>query len=240
MLRVGICDDEAMQREALRLALQRQVDEDVTELVIYDFSSGEGVAAWLQKHPGELDLLFLDYEMGGMTGLETARAIRKTDSRLLLVFLTGYADHVFDGYEVQALDYLLKPLNEDRLAALLKRVFGALQLQAPESYTLQNTEGAFRVAKADILYFYSEKRRVFLVTEQREYPFYGKLDEVAQEMGKAFVRIHNRYLVRAAAVNRVAGDEVQLGARVLPVSRACRKEALLALNDALLGGEVRP
>ena len=90
--------------------------------MIYEFSSGEGLCAWLPKRPGELDLLFLDVEMGGMNGMETARRIRQSDNGLLIVFVTGYANFVFDGYSVQALDYVMKPVKRERLAQLMERV----------------------------------------------------------------------------------------------------------------------
>lgn len=237
MLRIGICDDEAGARSAL-LAMTERILEPMGEaLTAYEFSSGEGVLRWLQGHAGTLDLLFLDIEMDGIDGMETARRIREADGRLLLVFVTGYADYVFDGYAVSALDYLMKPVREDKLRETLRRAAGAMQLHAPEVYTFKNTEGLFRIPKEDILYFYSDRRQVVLVTAAREYPFYARLDEVAQDIGEGFVRIHQRYLVRAAAVDRVSGGEAVVGGRALPISRACRQSAMLTLASGLLDGD---
>lgn len=115
MLRIGICDDEITARDTLRLSLERLLKEDDGK-VIYDFSSGEGIVNWLTKHSGELDLLFLDVELGGISGMEAAKQIRQQDTNLMLVFVTGYSDFVFDGYAVGAMDYLVKPIKEDKLA----------------------------------------------------------------------------------------------------------------------------
>lgn len=76
MIRIGICDDDSRARDALRWSLERQMDAD-GEQIIYDFSSGEGVVQWLKKHPGQMDLLFLDVEMEPCSGLEAARQIRQ-------------------------------------------------------------------------------------------------------------------------------------------------------------------
>ena len=145
MIRIGICDDESRAREALKIQLEQLLREEDAK-VIYEFSSGEGLCAWLPKHAGELDLLFLDVEMGGMNGMETARRIRQSDNGLLIVFVTGYADFVFDGYSVQALDYVMKPVKRERLAQLMERVEEQLRRRSPQTLTIQNTEGLFRVA----------------------------------------------------------------------------------------------
>ena len=76
MIRIGICDDDSRARDALRWKLERLLEEE-QEQIIYDFSSGTGVVQWLQKHPGQMDLLFLDVEMEPCTGLEAARQIRQ-------------------------------------------------------------------------------------------------------------------------------------------------------------------
>lgn len=88
MIRIGICDDDSRARDALRWSLERQMDAD-GEQIIYDFSSGEGVVQWLKKHPGQMDLLFLDVEMEPCSGLEAARQIRQFNETLWIVFVTG-------------------------------------------------------------------------------------------------------------------------------------------------------
>ena len=91
---------------------------------VLEFSSGEGLLRWVENHPGELNLIFLDMEMGQLDGMETARRLRQIEESLPLVFVTGYTEHVFEGYTVGALGYLLKPVREDQLKEVLM-----LQLQ---------------------------------------------------------------------------------------------------------------
>lgn len=231
MLRIGICDDEAASRDCLRLAIQKLLRQD--DGAYFEFSSGEGAAAWARKHQGELDVLFLDIEMRGMDGMETARQIREFDQNLILIFVTGYADYVFDGYQADALGYLMKPVAPEQLAGVLERVRQKLEQRAPELYVLRNADGIYRLPKREIRYVYSDRRIVTVVTAQREYPFYARLDDVAQDLGADFVRIHQRYLVNARAVSAVEGGEVAVGETRLPVSRSCRAEAMMRLARAM-------
>ena len=237
MLRIGICDDVYDARLVLRSALERALEARHIQGQFFEFSSGEGLLGWLEHHAGELDLVFLDMEMGELDGMETARRLRAADAGLQLVFVTGYADHVFDGYSVGALGYLLKPPTAEQLEEVLDRAQAALVRDLDRAYICRSGDTRYRIPIANILYFVSDRRQVTCVTEGRDYTFYGKLDGVAEEVGDGFVRIHQRYLVRSGAVDRIEGSEVVLrdGQR-LPVSRSCQQSALLALTRAELEG----
>ena len=176
-------------------------------------------------------------ELHELDGMETARRLRAADAGLQLVFVTGYADHVFDGYSVGALGYLMKPPKREQLEAVLDRAQGALVRELDRAYICRNGDTHYRVSISNILYFSSDRRQVQCVTEGRTYTFYAKLDAVAAEVGAEFVRVHQRYLVRAGAVDRMESGEVILrnGER-LPVSRSCQRSALLALAQAELEG----
>ena len=127
---------------------------------------------------------------------------------------------------VYNLDY---PSVQTTDAAALRRETGAV-------FLCRSGEITYRIPRNRILYFASDRRQVTCVTTQRGFTFYGKLDQVAREVGPDFVRIHQRYLVRAGAVERVSGSEVMLGGVTLPISRSCQKEAMLALTRAALEG----
>jgi len=237
MLRIAICDDVYDARTALRSALERALDRRRTEGRIFEFSSGEGLLRWLEGHAGELDLVFLDVEMGELNGMETARRLRAADEGLQLVFVTGYADYVFDGYSVGALGYLMKPAKPEQLSGLLDRCMEALCRESDKAFVCRSGDTTYRISKRNILYFYSDRRQVTCVTAGRNYTFYGKLDEVERDAGEGFVRVHQRYLVRAGAVDRVEGGEVYLSeGTALPVSRAYRQSALAGLTRAMLEG----
>lgn len=237
MLRIAICDDETEARDALRICLEKMIDEN-TEEIVYEFTTGERAVSWLKKHPGEIDVLFLDVEMKGINGMETARQIRTFNKNLLIVFVTGYADYVFDGYQVGALDYLMKPVQPERLKAVCARIRQNLEKQEKKTLLLKNADGIYRFAFDDILYAYSERRLVYLVTRNSEYPFYKKLDELEKQLDTSFVRIHQRYLVYAKAVSKITAGTVEIekkeGIVTLPISRAFKETATAKLARAML------
>ena len=199
MLRIGICDDIYDARLVLRAALERVLEKRRVQgphgVPVKD------VLRWLESHAGELDIVFLDMEMGKLDGMETARRLRAADGGLQLVFVTGYAEHVFDGYSVGALGYLLKPPKIEQLEEVLDRAQAALVRDLDRAYICRSGDTRYR------------------------------------QLGTEFVRIHQRYLVRAGAVDRMEGGEVVLrDGQHLPVSRSCQPSALLALTRAELEG----
>ena len=235
MLRIAICDDETDARDALRIQLEQVLIEE-TEEIVYEFSSGINAASWLEKHPGEIDLLFLDVEMKGLSGMETAEKIRTFNNDLIIVFVTGYSDYVFDGYRVGAVDYLVKPVSIQRLMDLFHRVRAKLTREESQTFTIKNIDGTWRFKLCDILYFYSDKRKVTLVTPNGEYPFYAKLDDIEVQLASHFVRIHQRYLINPAAVDYLRNDSVMLGSTELPCSRRYKETATAKIARAMIGG----
>lgn len=240
MLRIGICDDQLEAREALRFQLEKVLREGA-EQIVYEFSTGESAVRWLEKHPGEIDLLFLDVEMKGISGMEAAGQIREFDKDICIVFVTGYTDYVFDGYKVNALDYVIKPAGTERLSEILGRVREKIFDKKDENFVFKNPEGTYRIPLENISYFYSNKRKVNVVLKEKEekeaYSFYGKLDEVEEQLSGAFVRIHQRYLVNPRQVVHIGGDSITVDGQALPMSRNMKEEATVRLAKAMLGGD---
>ena len=238
MLRIALCDDEENARDALRIQLEKLMDE-LEDEIVYEFSNGRTCINWLTAHPGEVDLLFLDVEMGKENGMDAAKKIRTVNRDLLIVFVTGYTDYVFDGYQVNALDFLVKPVSPEKLKEVLLRAKELLTPPTDRFFVLKNADGAYRLPWDDILYFYSDRRYIHLVTVIKTYTFYGKLNDIEKQVRNNFVRIHQRYLVNSDNVTFVGGDFVTVdnpACEKLPVSRAYKKEASEKLARVLLSG----
>ncbi|MGI6008111.1 MAG: LytR/AlgR family response regulator transcription factor [Ruminococcus sp.] len=236
MIRIGICDDESRARDALRFQIERLTEEG-SEKIVYEFSTGKGAVRWLRNHPGEIDLLFLDVEMPEISGIEAAREIRKFDRNLLIVFVTGYPDFVFEGYRVQAMDYLVKPTEDGKLMEVIERVREKFKRERKDQIVVQNTEGLYRLYRSDILYCYSEKRKVYLVLKDKEISFYGKLGELSEKLGQKFVRVHQRYLVNGRYVEYIGSNFIGIDGIRIPVSRSMKTEATTALARIMLEDE---
>lgn len=233
MLRIAICDDEAEVRDTLRFQLEKILAED-TEEIVYEFSAGTNAVSWLKKHPGEVDLLFLDIEMKGSGGIDTARQIREFDENIMIVFLTGYADYVFDGYSVGALDYIMKPATAERLIDLLHRIRVKMKREENQTFSFKNADGTWRFPLKDILYFSSDRRKARLVTENGVYTFYAKLNDIEQKLGGQFVRIHQRYLVNPVQVDYLGGGLVTVNGEELPCSRKYKEQAAKKIARSMM------
>ena len=155
-----------------------------------------------------------------------------------LAFVTGYDSHVYEGLPGGRTGIPFKSPPK----RLSWRTFWTgppphSPRQTPPFPSAAAGEITYRIPYAEILYFVSDRRQVTCVTKEKEYTFYRKLDQVAQEVGTAFVRIHQRYLVRVQAVRQFAGNQVFVGDHVLPISRSCQQAAMLALTRASLRGK---
>ena len=109
MLQVAICDDDRAALERYAAQLERLAVQEQLGIRLTTFPSGEALLFALEDLDWRLDILYLDVQMPGLDGIETARRLRAADEGLQIVFVTGHADRVFDGYGVGALGYLLKP-----------------------------------------------------------------------------------------------------------------------------------
>ncbi|MDE6940845.1 MAG: LytTR family transcriptional regulator DNA-binding domain-containing protein, partial [Lachnospiraceae bacterium] len=136
--------------------------------------------------------------------------------------------------KVNALDYIMKPANAERLLEVVRRVRTQLDQRRNEMYLMKNAEGTFRFPLSSIDFFYSDKRKVVCVCGGKEYSYYAKLDEVEQALAGRFVRIHQRYLVNPQQVSQIGTDHVAVAGRKLPVSRALKEEAVKSLARAML------
>ena len=215
-LRIAVCDDEpahAAQLEKLIRAWSLRRDCPCRTA---SFPSGEA----LLFEAGEgcpWDLLLLDVEMGGMDGVTLARRLRETDKRTSLAFLTNHPGYVFQGYEVSALRYLLKPVKEAELYALLDLV----RERREPAWLLLNADGEQRrVDQADVVYLEARGHMVRVRTADGELTVKASFSALSRQLGKHFAPAHRSYLVNLRYVERVSRTECFLenGERV-PVSR---------------------
>lgn len=239
MLRIAICDDETEARDALRFQLEKIIDEN-SEEIVYEFTSGVNAEKWLRKYPGQIDLLFLDVEMSGMNGMETAERIRTFDENLLIVFVTGYQDYVFDGYRVGALDYVIKPVGLQRLREVYDRVKHILKERLQETFIVKNSDGIYRFHYEEILYFYSDRRLVKLVTLRGIYPFYEKLDAL-EKNGEIFCADSSEISGEWEKVTHIGRTSLDIlgqnrEMQNLPISRALKETATTKLARIMLIG----
>ena len=190
-MRIAVCDDEEKVREALAKKISLMFQEDSVET----FASGEELLA-LKVLP---DILLLDIRMQGMSGMEVARKIRLKDKKMILIFITGEEQYVFDSFDVGAFHFLVKPFSDDKLKVVLERAKEHIYQtagNAEKKYVMITNGGThIRLCLDDVIYaeVFNSKVIVHKVDEDIEY--YGKLTDLEKLAGKNFFRTHRAYLV---------------------------------------------
>lgn len=233
MINVGICDDEASMRKALRLVLETKLQLMGEDYRIFEYDSGEALAA--DGDPSWPDILFLDIEMKQLSGMDTARLLRKRDAQTILIFVTAYPDFVFQGYEVHAFHYILKPYDERKIKNVLEQALKELGKSREQFFALEQKSGTLKLPMKKILAFSSDRRKVAVLLDNGErLDFYGKLDEVEKKLPDYFIRCHNRHLVNLNHVEGLEKDCCICGTMQFPVSRACRQSLEIAFARLLL------
>ena len=197
---------------------------------INEMESGEV----LLKQEKCYDLIFLDMEISGISGMDTARALRARGAKGQMIFVTDHPDYVFEGYEVQAAHYILKPLQAGKIEKALHLSLDAVKSHRDAFFHFQNNNQSCRVPFEDILYFISDKRKVTIHLNDKVFSFYGKLDQVEKELNQGFVRIHQRYIVNLAHVLTIDTDHCKLPKVELPVSRKNAQPFAIAFGKFVL------
>lgn len=232
MLQLAICDDEKIFRNDLRKLITLELELCGIEYRITEFSSGEDLITGFTET--NYQIVFLDIEMPGTDGLSAARTLRKMNRQTEIIFVTSYADFVFQGYEVRALNYILKPYEPDKIVSILHAALDMLELSAEKYYVIEQKNGSIRLPLSSVKYFSSDRRTIHVATVDQVYTFYGKLNDLEAELPATFVRIHNRYLIHLKYLEGVQQNTADMGNETLPVSRSCKNSLSIAFAKYML------
>lgn len=232
MVKIGICDDEPEMRKPLRQILEQVLQLQGVEYLISESESGEELTVGISCL--DIDILFLDIEMRSLDGIETAKLLRKKGMKSIIIFVTAYPDFVFQGYEVHAFHYILKPYRKEKIEEVLRQALHELDLSKEQYFVIEQKARVIRIPLSQTIAFQSDRRKVEALLEEDFVAFYGRIDEVCRELPSCFIRIHNRYIVNLNYVTTLEKDRCILGSRSFPVSRAFRQELETAFARAML------
>jgi two-component system response regulator AlgR len=206
-LAVFIADDEAPARARLR-ELLGDIAEQLPTRVVGEAANGLETIERVPESGAEV--LLLDIQMPGMGGLEVARHLARLERAPAVVFVTAHDRHAVEAFELNALDYLLKPVRAERLAAALRKAMAAgatavapLERAAdkPREYLSAAERNRIQlVPLRDVLYFKAELKYVTLRTHEREHLIEESLVALEREFADRFVRIHRNCLVAKGAI----------------------------------------
>lgn len=217
---IAICDDENIEIEYFSRICEKWSNKAGCSLKLSAYESAESFLFHYEKK-GTIDILLLDIQMKEMDGIQLARKIREEDDTIQIVFITGIPDYIGEGYEVEALHYLLKPVVEEKLIQVLDRAV-AKREKRERFLTFQRNGNTIRIAAGDIRYAEVQSHHITLYLTEGEEIFYKKLSEMEEELGEGFFKCHRSYLVSMACVCRITrtaliletGEEIPLSRRL--------------------------
>lgn len=225
--RIAICDDRQEDREYVRQLTARWAQQRGNQVEMTEFCSAE---QFLFSCPQpDFDLLLLDIEMGEMDGVSLAKQVRRTNELMQIVFITGYSDYITEGYEVAALHYLMKPVKEEKLFAVLDRAVERLHKNT-KVLTLETAEEMVRVPLYQVSAL-EVQRNYVTVHVRQDYTVKKSLSELMEQLDERFFRVGRSAVVNLNDISRVTRSDIYLtDGRSIPLPRGAYDK----LNRAII------
>lgn len=210
MPKIAICDDEQPIREYLKSLTEKCIPDSQVRL----FGSGEA----LLRDQTSFDVILLEFPAWRRWKSDVkrhgdSRKIRET-SNAMIIFVTAFKEYVFEGYDVGAFHYLLKPVDEHKFAEVMQRAMWQLEREKEEMSLLIKADGSYmEVLAKNILYAENEARKIVLHTKnmpESSYTFYEKMEVLEKRLGEGFFRSHRGFLVNLREVYKYDATTIQM------------------------------
>ena len=228
MLKAAICDDSARDAEYVRSIVSRWAQLRALPLHCELFPSAESFL-FRYDEDKDWDILLLDIEMGRMDGVSMAKAVRRYNEAVQIIFVTGYSDYIAEGYEVAALHYLMKPVSEEKLYSVLDRAYDRRRLQ--ERCLRIDSGGEMLLIPFYEIRYLDVRQNYVTVHAAKEHTVKRSLADFEKELDERFFRAGRSMIVNLSCIRRVSRRELYLSdGSVLPLPRG----AYEALNRAII------
>lgn len=233
MIHIAIAEDDAAYAKELQSFIATFQKEYGQELHLTLYSDGQ---ALLEDYQGQFDLLLLDIEMPRLDGMSTAQKIRLRDPEVLILFITAMPQYAIRGYEVDALDYILKPLAYFPFSQRLNRAISRLKSRAKNYLMLPIKGGSKKVDVENIYFVESQGHNLVFHTNERPIVVHGAMKEIEEKLVPMhFFRCNKGYLVSLAHVDSVQDGCAVVHGEKLLISRGRKNEFLMALANYMGG-----
>lgn len=225
---IAVCDDEFVERQYIENIITKLAREKKIEIKIDLYDSSESFLFMYQEKK-DYDILLLDIEMKKMDGVTLAKKIRQDNEAMQIVFITGYSDYILEGYEVSALNYLMKPIYEEKLMMVLDKAIEKLAKNDKVLTFITNSE-MIRVPIYQINYV-EVFGNYITIHANDEIKIKMTLSELEKELDERFYRVGRSIIVNLTQISRVTKKEIKLNSGILiPLPR----NAYDKLNRAII------
>lgn len=219
MIRIAVCEDS--------IPVQAQIEDHISEMLtdcpVEVFSSGEELLSFLSREKRRFSLYLMDISLPGISGIETAAAIRERDPYALIIYITDYKEYVYEVFETLPYRFITKPIDKDIFHKAISDAVNYITDRG-ELFHFHVDRVQYQIPFQEIIYFESNLRRVTLHTGKEAFSFYGRLRDLSEHLNPMlFVRTHASYLVNMEYIRSIRDAEVLLSTgEHIPVSRKYR------------------
>lgn len=219
MIRIAVCEDS--------IPIQAQIEDHISEMLtdcpVEVFSSGEELLSFLSREKRRFSLYLMDISLPGISGIETAAAIRERDPYALIIYITDYKEYVYEVFETLPYRFITKPIDKDIFHKAISDAVNYITDRG-ELFHFHVDRIQYQIPFQEIIYFESNLRRVTLHTGKEAFSFYGRLRDLSEHLNPMlFVRTHASYLVNMEYIRSIRDAEVLLSTgEHIPVSRKYR------------------
>lgn len=225
-MKCAIVDDEKRATDLFCSYMKRFEEENQMSITVVAYNSPN---TFLENYSNDFELVLMDVEMPGLDGFQTAREIRRMDRQVVLMFITNMAQYAINGYEVEAIDYVIKPVVYQDFALKIKKAIRYVARNHDEKLVLNTQAGIKYLNLSDIYYIEVMKHYLVYHTVDGDYTVRGVMKDMEEKLCQwSFVRCHHCYLVNMKYVESINGNVLKVAGEQLTVSRNKKSELLTA------------
>jgi len=226
-LTIAICDDESMSLKINCIYIEELAKKYRVDAHVVGFTSGEAVLEFMEKE--DIDIVFMDIDLKGMNGIQTASMILRKNPRIITIFITGHREFAYDAFTVEAFSFIVKPIDPERLERIFKKA--VLQVndlahrkqRTPLIITEDNLKK--KINQASILYIERIDTQSVIVTNSGKHFVYETITSLAERLEKYFLRINQGIIVNLSEVAELSQHELTMKtSEIFPIGRTYSKE----------------
>ena len=230
MLLITVVDDDPKDAARLRECVEEYCRKNDHPAMVQVYHDGLDFIRSTENH----DIVFLDIQMGALDGLETARIMRKIDKETILIFVTNMAQYAIKGYEVDALDFILKPVSMASIVYVMDKALKRLDGGNRSLFSPKTADGTISLAANDIIYVEVFDHNLVYHTTRGDYTVRGRLSDVIEKLSPdRFVMCNRSFVVNLRHVSNVTADYLLIGDTRISVSKSHRKELMKRFSSFL-------
>lgn len=232
MIKIAIVEDEDSYAEQLTKYIEQYQKESGNQFKVVRFSDGDEI---VEKYSGDYDIILMDIQMKFMDGMSAAEQIRKQDSKVVIMFITNMTNYAIRGYEVDAMDYVLKPVSYFSFSKKLEKALKKIPHELRQSFLVNTVEGAIRVDYSSIYYVESSDHDLLYHTTNGIIKERAKMsDAESRFVPQGFFRINKGYIVNLEYVDGIRDNCCVVNGEMLLISRT-RKIGFMTVLAQYMG-----